>query len=250
MFQRTPMNGSNAIFALIVTSLFALQFSLEAAENPGASDLTAVESADCNLVHEWSTKITFVDDSHPGLTLVRNVFSQLRIGMARDVVASKMAYLGFDDSATKLRYLFVVGIGDHRPHHRAELRFRDDRLYSMRSPDSLTVPTGLDGQSEPGFQDSPPDIVETALTVYLNCEGSVSETYQLAHMGVWHIACGMDREMVRWAVHPIPVSDVVDKWVLVVRERPLVNLELHFIEFDGDAVGRIINDDDIPRPWD
>ena len=250
MSQRTPMIGLNALFAFLITSLIALPLALEATEIIHVTDRIAGEPADCNVVYEWSTKLTFIDDSHPGLKMASRVFNQLKTGMTRDVVASKMAYLGFDGSATKLRYLFVVGIGDYRPHHRAELRFRDGRLISIRSPDSLTVPTGPDEESETEVPDSPPDIVETALTVNLNCKGSVSEPFQLAHMGVWHVACGMNLDLVKWALHPIPVTNAVDKWILFVKERPRVNTEMHLIRFDGDVVGLVIHNTANPMPWD
>ncbi len=250
MVQRASIYGLTASLTFIFTSVFGLESAPVAAQGLGAKNGIVIQSADCNLVYEWSTKLTFFDESHPGFALVSDAFGQLRTGMTRDEVASKMAYLGFDESATKLCYLFVDGIGDYRPHHRAELRFRDDRLYSIRTPDTLTVLPEPDGLQETSSLVAPPDTVETALTVYLDCKGSVSDEYQLAHMGVWQLSCGMNHEDVAWALHPIPVSNVVDKWLLVVRERPLVNIEHHLIVFDGQSVGFVVNDHDSKKPWE
>jgi hypothetical protein len=249
MAQGTPICGSSALFVFVVTTLLGVQLPFGATEGFASTNDSAPETADCNVVYEWSTRLTFFENSRPQLALVGRAFSQLTTGMTRDAVASRMAGLGFDESATRLRYLFVDGVGDYRPHHRAELRFRDELLYSIRYPDSLGVPPLPDGLSDRSPLQLRPDIVETALTVSLNCKGPVSGEYQLAHMGAWHIACGMSREAVSWALQPIPVSSDVEKWVLVVRERPLVNLETHVIVFDGDAVGLVAHDHDNPRPW-
>lgn len=249
MVQGTPICGSSASFVIIVTILLGVQLPLGTAEDFASTNDTAPETEDCNVVYEWSTRLTFFEDSRPQLALVGRALSQLTTGMTRDEVASRMAGLGFDETATRLRYLFVDGVGDYRPHHRAELRFRDDLLYSIRYPDSLGVPPLPDGPSDRSPLQPRPDIVETALTVSLNCKGPVSDEYQLAYMGAWQIACGMSREAVSWALQPIPVSSDVEKWLLVVRQRPLVHLEVHVIVFDGDAVGLVSHDHDSPQPW-
>jgi hypothetical protein len=86
------------------------------------------------------------------------------------------------------------------------------------------------------------------MIVYLNCNGAVSDAYELARMGVRHVYCGMNRDSVAWALDPIPVSESVDKWVLLVRERPFAHREMHLIVFDGDAVGIVFNDNDSQKP--